>query len=133
MWTLAPGLLEQCSLQASLGHTTGQCTAVLLVDMIRMQCSKALPVIRAPNFLRANRRRLVCFQALASQHELEVPQSTRDSQREDICVVLVEPQIPQNAGNVARTCAATRYVQAPLPEGHHTLGAATLTTSAWRI
>lgn len=28
-------------------------------------------------------------------------------QRSDLNVVLVHPQIPQNAGNVARTCAAT--------------------------
>jgi tRNA G18 (ribose-2'-O)-methylase SpoU len=28
-------------------------------------------------------------------------------QRDDVHVVLVHPQIPQNAGNVARTCAAT--------------------------
>jgi tRNA G18 (ribose-2'-O)-methylase SpoU len=28
-------------------------------------------------------------------------------QREDLHVVLVNPQIPQNAGSVARTCAAT--------------------------
>eukprot|EP00879_Flechtneria_rotunda_P007811 GHRR01008186.1.p1 GENE.GHRR01008186.1~~GHRR01008186.1.p1 ORF type:complete len:254 (+),score=83.31 GHRR01008186.1:1402-2163(+) len=28
-------------------------------------------------------------------------------QRPDVAVVLVEPQIPQNTGNVARTCAAT--------------------------
>lgn len=30
-----------------------------------------------------------------------------DWQRNDLHVVLVHPQIPQNAGNVARTCAAT--------------------------
>ena len=28
-------------------------------------------------------------------------------QREDMHVVLVHPQIPQNAGNIARSCAAT--------------------------
>jgi tRNA(Leu) C34 or U34 (ribose-2'-O)-methylase TrmL len=28
-------------------------------------------------------------------------------QRQDLHVVLVNPQIPQNTGNVARTCAAT--------------------------
>jgi hypothetical protein len=28
--------------------------------------------------------------------------------RPDLNLVLVHPQIPQNAGNVARTCAATR-------------------------
>lgn len=28
-------------------------------------------------------------------------------QRSDVCVVLVHPQIPQNVGNIARTCAAT--------------------------
>jgi hypothetical protein len=27
--------------------------------------------------------------------------------RPDVHVVLVEPQIPQNTGNIARTCAAT--------------------------
>jgi len=31
----------------------------------------------------------------------------REWQRADVHVVLVNPQIPQNAGNVARTCAAT--------------------------
>lgn len=31
----------------------------------------------------------------------------REWQREDLHVVLVHPQIPQNTGNVARTCAAT--------------------------
>jgi tRNA (cytidine/uridine-2'-O-)-methyltransferase len=29
-------------------------------------------------------------------------------QREDLSVVLVEPKIPQNSGNVSRSCAATR-------------------------
>lgn len=33
--------------------------------------------------------------------------SRREWQREDLHVVLVHPQIPQNSGNVARTCAAT--------------------------
>jgi cellobiose-specific phosphotransferase system component IIB len=31
----------------------------------------------------------------------------REWQRADLHVVLVSPQIPQNAGNIARTCAAT--------------------------
>ena len=29
-------------------------------------------------------------------------------QREDLTVVLIEPKIPQNSGNVSRTCAATK-------------------------
>ena len=29
-------------------------------------------------------------------------------QREDLAVVLIEPKIPQNSGNVSRTCAATK-------------------------
>ena len=33
--------------------------------------------------------------------------SRREWQRADLHVVLVNPQIPQNAGNIARTCAAT--------------------------
>lgn len=32
---------------------------------------------------------------------------SKDWQRSDLHVVLVHPQIPQNAGNVSRTCAAT--------------------------
>lgn len=31
----------------------------------------------------------------------------REWQRPDLHIVLVQPQIPQNAGNVSRTCAAT--------------------------
>jgi hypothetical protein len=32
---------------------------------------------------------------------------SKEWQRSDLHVVLVHPQIPQNAGNVSRTCAAT--------------------------
>lgn len=32
---------------------------------------------------------------------------SKDWQRSDLHVVLVHPQIPQNTGNVCRTCAAT--------------------------
>ena len=36
-----------------------------------------------------------------------LPSCSKDWQRSDLHVVLVHPQIPQNAGNVSRTCAAT--------------------------
>ena len=36
----------------------------------------------------------------------------------DLHVVLFEPEIPQNTGNIARTCACTRYA-----EKHETSGA----------
>ncbi|KAL4447436.1 hypothetical protein ABPG75_004655 [Micractinium tetrahymenae] len=48
---------------------------------------------------------------------LEVAGSRQQHQRPDLHVVLVHPQIPQNAGNVARTCAAVNvglHLVAPL-------------------
>lgn len=38
---------------------------------------------------------------------LQAAGSQRDSHRADVHVVLVNPKIPQNTGNVARSCAAT--------------------------
>ena len=45
--------------------------------------------------------------ANALQHHYGSPACSKDWQRSDLHVVLVHPQIPQNAGNVSRTCAAT--------------------------
>ncbi|GAB4814768.1 hypothetical protein N2152v2_001814 [Parachlorella kessleri] len=55
---------------------------------------------------------LVAAAALAnptSEPEWDINYSgaSKDWQRSDLHVVLVHPQIPQNAGNVSRTCAAT--------------------------
>ena len=45
--------------------------------------------------------------ALTSCHLHALPPRRKQGQRDDLHVVLVSPQIPQNAGSVARTCAAT--------------------------
>jgi tRNA (cytidine/uridine-2'-O-)-methyltransferase len=38
---------------------------------------------------------------------LKCRQEASNSHRHDVSVVLVNPQIPQNTGNIARSCAAT--------------------------
>lgn len=43
----------------------------------------------------------------SSSWTVESAGSRHEGQRDDLHVVLVHPQIPQNAGSVARTCAAT--------------------------
>lgn len=45
-----------------------------------------------------------CLPATTCRH---LPNCRQEHQRTDIEVVLVHPQIPQNSGNIARTCAAT--------------------------
>ncbi len=44
---------------------------------------------------------------VSTQHPTPSTTTRQAWHREDIHVVLVHPQIPQNSGNVARTCAAT--------------------------
>lgn len=43
----------------------------------------------------------------AFRQELPRPQSVHSKPLHELNIVLVEPEIPQNTGNVARTCAAT--------------------------
>ena len=43
----------------------------------------------------------------ALRQELPRPQSVHSKPLHELNIVLVEPEIPQNTGNVARTCAAT--------------------------
>jgi tRNA(Leu) C34 or U34 (ribose-2'-O)-methylase TrmL len=48
--------------------------------------------------------------AAAAAAAVVIPQQRSEpgaAHRQDVHVVLVEPQIPQNTGNIARTCAAT--------------------------
>ena len=46
--------------------------------------------------------------ALAVALALALTRATRSLARPDLAVVLVEPKIPQNSGNVSRSCAATK-------------------------
>jgi hypothetical protein len=96
---------QTVSIAAQFKRTEG--FAIVRNIVMRCQCSCYVRVPSSLAHLGSNRR---CSRAWSSQHDVELSSQTRDMQRKDLSVVLVEPQIPQNAGNVARTCAATKCV-----------------------
>lgn len=57
------------------------------------------------HFVHMQHANMACFCLLVLCSSVTDTLGTGD-QRRDVRVVLVEPQIPQNAGNVARSCAA---------------------------
>ncbi len=82
----------------------------------RLECRNRRQQVRAGHKLHCRRRRrhggtphAACWAAVDCSLPTVVYVSCRrhDGQRDDLHVVLVNPQIPQNAGSAARTCAAT--------------------------